>query len=131
MNEQELVLFSMIAVLAAAGTGAAGAPFILARLLRPRALRSPRAAQTYECGNPPFGQSWDFRHGIAFYIYALIFLAFEVDILYLFPVATAFGAVQEPRGMILVTVFITMLACGLVYAWRAGVFSWEAKKKLY
>jgi len=131
MREPELVVYAMICVLAGAGVIAAVAPFVLARLLRPAAVTTPRARQSYECGNLPFGQSWDFRHGIAFYLYALIFLAFEVDILYLFPVATAFGTAETTRGCALLGGFILMPGCGLAYAWRAGVFTWGSKRKIY
>lgn len=131
MQANELVVYTMICVLACAGIIAAIAPFALARLLRPAARTAPRALQTYECGNLPFGQSWDFRHGIAFYLYALIFLAFEVDILYLFPVAAAFAAAEPLRCCVLLTGFVLLLGCGLVYAWRTGVFTWSTKRKIY
>lgn len=131
MNENELLTYSAICVCAIAGIGAAAFPLFLAHLVRPAATRSQRTLQSYECGNLPFGQSWDFRHGIAYYVYALIFLAFEVDILYLLPVAIAFHAVGAFRGVVLIGVFVLMLGCGLAYAWRTGVFIWTTKRKLY
>jgi len=131
MSEKDLVAYSYICVFAFGGLVAAILPFCISHLLRPKIKNSPRTLQTYECGNLPFGQSWDFRHGIAFYLYALIFLAFEVDILYLYPVAAAFGAVTPLRGILLFAGFIGMLALGLVYAWRKGVFTWSRERKIY
>jgi NADH-quinone oxidoreductase subunit A len=131
MSDRDLVAYSYICVFACGGVIAALVPFLISHLLRPRARISARTRDTYECGNLPFGQSWDFRHGIAFYLYALIFLAFEVDILYLYPVAAAFGTVAPLRGILLFAGFIGMLALGLVYAWRKGVFMWSRERKIY
>jgi len=131
MYDKDLIIYCAICVCAGLGSIAAVFPFVLARLVRPATRIHPRTLQSYECGNLPFGQSWDFRHGIAFYIYALIFLAFEVDILYLFPVALAFGDVAPVRGVLLLGGFVFMLACGLAYAWFTGVFTWTTRKKIY
>jgi len=131
MNDNELLVYSAICVCGVAGVLAGLLPFFLARLLRPAAPLFQRTLASYECGNLPFGQSWDFRHGIAYYVYALIFLAFEVDILYLFPVATAFHNVGSLRGAALIGLFVLMLGCGLAYAWRTGVFIWTTRRKLY
>ena len=99
--------------------------------MRPRTKISKATLQTYECGNIPFGQSWDFRHGIGFYRYALMFLAFEVDVLYLYPVAAVFDKVPALRGIPMFFIFLGILALGLVYAWRKGVFLWTSEKKIY
>ena len=113
------------------GIAAAGAPILISLLVRPRTKISQRTLQTYECGNIPFGQSWDFRHGIGFYLYALMFLAFEVDVLYLYPVAAVFHKVPAFRAVGLFVVFLGILALGLIYAWRKGVFLWTSEKKIY
>ena len=100
-------------------------------LVRPRTKISQRTLQTYECGNIPFGQSWDFRHGIGFYLYALMFLAFEVDVLYLYPVAAVFHKVPGFRAVGLFVVFLGTLSLELIYAWRKGVLLWTSEKKIY
>ena len=87
--------------------------------------------QFFCISNIPFGQSWDFRHGIGFYLYALMFLAFEVDVLYLYPVAAVFHKVPAFRAVGLFVVFLGILALGLIYAWRKGVFLWTSEKKIY
>jgi len=131
MPEKDLLDFIYMSLVAVGGLAAAGAPIVLSLLLRPKTKVSPRTLQTYECGNIPFGQSWDFRHGIAFFLYALVFLAFEVDVLYLYPVAAAFKSVSFLRGIVLFAIFLGMLGLGLVYAWKKGVFLWTTEKKIY
>lgn len=104
-------------------------PFVVAILLRPRVARSKKMYATYECGMDTFGDAWDFRYGVHYYLYALIFLAFDVDILYLFPVATAYDMVSGVRGVFELLIFIGILSLAIVYAWVKGVFKWERKTK--
>jgi NADH:ubiquinone oxidoreductase subunit 3 (subunit A) len=131
MNDKDLLDYMYIGLFFLGGIVAACAPIIISQLVQPRTKISERTLQTYECGNIPYGQSWDFRHGIGFYVYALMFLAFEVDVLYLFPVATVFHKVPALRAIGLFVVFIGILALGLVYAWRKGAFLWTSEKKIY
>ncbi len=131
MNDKILIEYMYIGLFFLCGIAAAGAPILISLLVRPRTKISQRTLQTYECGNIPFGQSWDFRHGIGFYLYALMFLAFEVDVLYLYPVAAVFHKVPAFRAVGLFVVFLGILALGLIYAWRKGVFLWTSEKKIY
>jgi len=103
-------------------------PFVIAWMLRPATVVTARSHQTYECGIEPFNQMWDYRFGISYYLYALIFLAFDVDVLYLFPVATVFNSVSGMRGVVEFFIFIGILSLAVVYAWNKGVFTWEKKK---
>lgn len=103
-------------------------PFVIAWLIRPKCVETTRSHQTYECGIEPFNQMWDYRFGISYYLYALIFLAFDVDVLYLFPVATVFHKVSGVRGVVEFFIFIGILSLAVVYAWAKGVFTWEKKK---
>ncbi len=92
-------------------------------LLGPRG-KGEETEQTYECGVDTIGSAW-IRFGISFYLFALIFVAFEVDILYLFPVALVF---DDPafgwRGFIEIAIFLLILSLALVHAWRKGVIRW-------
>ena len=75
----------------------------------------------------PIGPAW-IRFGIVFYLYALIFLAFDVDVLFLFPVALAYNAeVYGIRDFVEVVIFVGILSLAIVYAWKKGVFKWEKK----
>ncbi len=80
---------------------------------------------TYESGMVTIGSAW-MQFTVAYYIYALIFLAFDVDVLYLFPVALAYGKYAY-RDLIEVTIFIGILSLAIVYAWRKGVFEWTRR----
>lgn len=81
--------------------------------------------ETYESGMETIGSAW-IQFTVAYYIYALIFLAFDVDVLYLFPVALAYG--QYPvRDLLEVVLFVGILSLAIVYAWRKGVFEWKPR----
>ncbi len=81
--------------------------------------------ETYESGMATIGSAW-IQFTVAYYIYALIFLAFDVDVLYLFPVALAYGK-YAMRDLIEVVLFIGILSLAIIYAWRKGVFEWTRK----
>jgi len=100
-------------------------PLLVPLVISPR-YRGADTQQTYECGIDTYGTSW-FRFSIAYYVFALIFVAFEVDILYLFPVILVYGEEMfRWRGLIEVTIFLTILSLAILYAWRKGVFNWRA-----
>lgn len=115
-----------VGVLFLVGLGAAIGPFVLSNLLSPRAAQEKTLAP-YECGVDPYGSAWDIRFNIAFYLYALIFLAFDVDVLYLFPVATAFNKVSGLQGIFEIFLFVGILSLAVIYAWVKGVFTWQKK----
>ena len=102
----------------------AAIPLVIPQLISPR-YRGAKTRETYECGVDTIGSSW-MKFSIAFYLFALIFVAFEVDILYLFPIALVFG---EPglgwRDLIEIAMFLGILSLAIVFAWRKGVFSWR------
>ncbi len=114
-----ILLFFLGGVLFAAG------PLLAGVLLAPRA-RGGALAEPYECGVPTHGGAWG-RFGINYYIYALIFLAFEVDILYLFPIAALFGVPQGAGAAVKLLIFIAVLAAAIIYFMFKGVFSWPRK----
>ena len=98
-------------------------PLVLPLLISPR-YKGEESGQAYECGVDTIGPTW-IRFNIAFYIFALIFVAFEVDILYLFPIALVYEDFGW-RGFAEVAIFVTVLSMAILYAWRKGVFRWEA-----
>jgi NADH-quinone oxidoreductase subunit A len=101
------------------------APIVMAYLLSPRS-RGNKTNATYECGIEPFGGAW-IRYSVSYYIYALIFIAFDVDILYLFPVALSYtkgGRIYEFYSLL---VFVFILVLAIIYAWGKGVFTWKRK----
>lgn len=104
-------------------------PIAIVQLLMPRKTRQidGKTDQFIECGMEPIGDSW-IRYGVVFYLYALIFLAFDVDVLFLFPVVLAYN---DPmfviRDFIEILLFVGILSLAVVYAWVKGVFKWERK----
>lgn len=113
-----------------------GIIFILISLFASRLLRpdrpNPQKLSTYESGEEPVTAAWT-QFNIRFYIVALIFLLFEVEILFLFPWVTVFSdktLLQETNGLwgwfsvIEVVIFIFILALGLAYAWVNGHLEW-------
>lgn len=104
-------------------------PFIISYYIRPKTTEYLKSFQAYECGMDPFNQMWDYRFGISYYLYALIFMAFDVDVLYLFPVATVYNTdiVSKIRGISELFIFIGILSLAIIYAWVKGVFKWERK----
>jgi NADH-quinone oxidoreductase subunit A len=95
-------------------------PFIalgLAWLLRPK-KPNPVKTATYECGLETIGDTWvQFR--AQYYIYALIFVVFDIEALYLFPWAVAYDKVGL-WALFEAALFLAILTVGLVYAWRKG-----------
>jgi NADH-quinone oxidoreductase subunit A len=96
-------------------------PILLAFLITPRGV-GPQKLVSYESGMQPIGQAW-IQFGVAYYLYALIFLAFDVDVLYLFPVLVAYGGFAW-RDLVGLVVFLGILSLAVVYAWCKGVFEW-------
>jgi NADH:ubiquinone oxidoreductase subunit 3 (subunit A) len=83
---------------------------------------NPIKQSTYECGIEPIGEGW-VQFKAQYYIFALVFLVFDVETVFLFPWAVRLGKL----GMFAVVegiVFILVLIAGLVYTWRKGMLEW-------
>ncbi len=94
----------------------------LMRPSRPGAVKS----DAYECGTVPVGRAWYQVH-VRYYIYALLFVLFDVEVAFLYPWAVIFRRVDGQQWLLLgeVAVFLVILVFGLVYAWRKGALEWE------
>ena len=77
----------------------------------------------YESGIDTYGDTWG-RFGLPFYIYALLFVAFDIEVVFIFLWALAFGGLGL-AGLISIAVFVLILMVGLGYAWRKGVLTWR------
>ncbi|HLY30426.1 MAG TPA: NADH-quinone oxidoreductase subunit A [Ktedonobacterales bacterium] len=77
---------------------------------------------TYESGETPIGTAW-VQYPLAFYIFALLFVAFDVDIVFILSWAVIFQQLSW-FGFVEILFFIIVLSLGLVYAWRKGVIKW-------
>jgi NADH:ubiquinone oxidoreductase subunit 3 (subunit A) len=125
-------LVDMIYVIAffLGGLALAAVPMVLSHLIAPRRTRTVRqkALQAIECGVDPIGPTW-IRYGVVYYLYALIFVAFSVDVLFLFPVATVYNENSGWLDLGEVLLFIGILALIIIYAWKKDVFTWKRKQK--
>ena len=95
--------------------------YIASWLIRP-SKPSSKKLFTYECGEVPVGSSW-VQFNIRYYLFALIFVIFDVEVAFLFPWAVVFkelGLVAFVEMMI----FMAILLIGLLYAWRKGILKW-------
>jgi NADH-quinone oxidoreductase subunit A len=126
MTAQALHDFVYVAVFLLVGVLFAVSPIIISWLIGGRSVGVKRA-ETYESGMPAIGSAW-IQFSVAYYIYALIFLAFDVDVLYLFPVAMAYDKGFLARDFIEIVIFISILSLAIVYAWRKGVFTWQKRR---
>ncbi|PKU26154.1 NADH-quinone oxidoreductase subunit A [Telmatospirillum siberiense] len=106
----------------------AGGPLALASLLAPKA-KGGDMGMPYECGIVPLGNARG-RFGVNYYVYALIFLAFDVDVLYLFPVATQYRWTVGWDAFFEILIFLFFLGLAVVYFWAKGVFTWPRKIRL-
>lgn len=93
-----------------------------ARLLGPRSY-NPQKSEAYECGIPTRGDTW-MQFKVGYYLFAILFLMFDVETVFLFPwaiVAKDLGVV----GLISFAFFMLVLVLGLAYAWKKGVLEWK------
>ena len=111
-----VVILTAIALVVAAMT--------IAKLIAPRSF-NPQKGEPYECGIPTRGESWvKFKAG--YYLFAILFLMFDIETVFLFPWATivAETGVYALAGA---AFFLGILILGLAYAWRKGALEWKYK----
>jgi NADH-quinone oxidoreductase subunit A len=97
------------------------AGFVAAKILRPRKPNSVKQA-TYECGLETIGETWvQFR--IQYYLYALVFILFDVEAVFLFPWAVSLNQLGL-YALVEMFIFLGLLIAGLAYAWKKGALRW-------
>jgi NAD(P)H-quinone oxidoreductase subunit 3 len=95
---------------------------ILASFLSPK-LATPASRISYESGCEPRGEAW-IQFNIRYYMFALVFVIFDVETVFLYPWAVAFSQLGL-LAFIEAIIFISILVLGLVYAWRKGALEWS------
>ena len=96
--------------------------YIVAKLIGPRSY-NPVKGEPYECGIPTRGSSWMPMHA-GYYLFAILFLVFDIETVFLYPWAVV---VKQFGEMALVSIgfFLLVLVFGLAYAWRKGALEWK------
>ena len=116
-----LSIFLMIAL----GAGFALVSVLLSSVLGPK-KPTPEKLAPYECGMPPVGDARE-RQSIKFYLVAMIFLLFDIEVAFIYPWAMALRRLGW-GGFVQVVLFIALLLAGYVYVWRKGVLDWGHEK---
>lgn len=112
-----------IAVFLCLGSIMFGAMIGLSRVLQPRRMFKEKLL-TYECGVDPVGDGWSQQH-VRYYVYALLFVIFDVEAAFIFPWATVMDSVSNAVAVLVeMFVFVGILLAALVYAMRKGLLRW-------
>jgi len=113
--------YGVVLAVVIAGVGLVAVALLTARLMSPhRPL--PDKLTTYECGIDPVGEGWS-QSQIRYYVYAFLFVIFDVESVFLFPWARVFERLGY-TAVVEMAVFIGILGVGLLYAWRKKVLEW-------
>lgn len=132
MSEFNLFDYAPLAVMFIVAFGFAASQIVVTQLVGPR-KRTATKLMPYECGKDPVGSARD-RFSIKFYTVAVVFLLFDIEVLFMIPFAVAFKtllAEQKITGitfgtvaLIEILVFIASLIVGFIYVWKKGIFDW-------
>jgi NADH-quinone oxidoreductase subunit A len=114
--------FSSVLIFLGVGFVLLAVALILSRLLQPEGKDAVDKYIPYECGEVPQGSAW-IRFNIRFYVTALIFIIFDVEIIFLLPWAVVFKTLG-PFAFVEGLIFIAILAIGLAYVWKKGDLAW-------
>lgn len=132
MAEHSLMDYAPIALMFLVAVGFATSQLLVTQLIGPR-KRTATKLMPYECGKDPVGGARD-RYSIKFYTVAVIFLLFDIEVLFIIPFAVAFKSLlaqEQISGIAFGTiafleilVFIATLIIGYIYVWKKGTFDW-------
>ena len=118
--------FLPILIMIGLGLAFAGGSVLLSQFLGPR-KPTPEKQAPYECGVPPVGDARE-RQSVKFYLVAMIFLLFDIEVAFLFPWAVALRDLGMV-GFVQVITFFALLVTGYVYVWRKGAFDWSGERQ--
>jgi NADH-quinone oxidoreductase subunit A len=110
-----LIAFALAAVVVGVLLGAGA-------LLRP-SRPTPVKEETFECGNPSSGPAWG-RFSVKFYLTAILFIVFDIEVVFMYPWAVAFRSLGM-FGVVEMAIFVLVLTLGLVFVWRKGALEWD------
>jgi NADH-quinone oxidoreductase subunit A len=115
-----------VAIMIGLGAGFGAVSVFLSNLVGPR-NPTPEKAAPYECGVPPVGDARE-RHPVQFYLVAMIFLLFDIEVAFLYPWAMALKSDLRWLGFFQLVVLMAILLAGYVYVWRKGILDWGKRR---
>ena len=119
--------FLPILIMIALGVGFAAGNVVLSQFIGP-SKPSPEKSAQYECGMPPVGDARE-RQSIKFYLVAMIFLLFDIEVAFLYPWAMALRDLGW-NGFVQVLLFMALLLAGYIYVWRKGALDWGNENEI-
>src|SRR6187399_1039789 len=132
MSEYNVFDYVPIAIMFLVAAGFGASQLLVTQLIGPR-KRTAIKLMPYECGKDPVGSARD-KYSIKFYIVAVIFLLFDIEVLFIIPFAVAFKSLlaeQKDSGIaygtiafLEILVFMATLVVGYIYVWKKGTFDW-------
>jgi NADH-quinone oxidoreductase subunit A len=138
MNDFSIMDYAPIGIMFLVAMGFAVSQLLVTQLIGPR-KRTATKLMPYECGKDPVGSARD-RFSIKFYTVAVIFLLFDIEVLFMIPFAVAFKylMVQEKISGIAfgaiafveILVFVATLIVGYIYVWKKGTFDWGLQSRV-
>ena len=137
MSEFNLMDYAPIAIMFLVAAGFASSQLLVTQLIGPR-KRTAVKLMPYECGKDPVGSAHD-RYSIKFYTVAVIFLLFDIEVLFIVPFAVAFksllveqtssGVAYGTIAFIEILAFLATLMVGYIYVWKKGIFDWNVQAR--
>lgn len=113
------------------GTFIAAAAIIIGKLLGFASKDSKNKFAPYECGMETYGNA-RIQFKVGYYLFALLFLIFDIEALFLFPILTQFKTIMAGETPLVpfivfidIVIFVAILTFGLAYAWKKGILKWE------
>jgi NADH-quinone oxidoreductase subunit A len=132
MSPFNLIDYAPIGIMFLVAVGFGGSQLLITQLIGPR-KRTATKLMPYECGKDPVGSARD-RFSIKFYTVAVIFLLFDIEVLFIIPFAVAFkslisaekisGTAFGTIALLEILVFLATLVVGYIYVWKKGTFDW-------
>jgi NADH-quinone oxidoreductase subunit A len=116
MDSESLILFFIV------GAFLVGFAVVLASLVAPKS-HNPQKSEAYECGIPTKGITW-LQFNVGYYLFALLFLIFDVEVVFLVPWAVVMKSVGI-TAFVEILIFFFILGLGLLYAWKKHALVWE------
>jgi NADH:ubiquinone oxidoreductase subunit 3 (subunit A) len=116
MESGSLVLFFIIAVVLVGGA------VIFSSLVPPKSFNLAKF-EPYECGIETIGEAW-LQYTVGYYLFAILFLIFDVEVVFVFPWATVVKEVGM-SSFVEILIFFSILGLGLLYAWKKHALKWE------